>query len=197
MNKTVKIYFIIFSLFIIISCGSSNNHNKITKKIQNPNCCSDDLNDSPYKNEYVLNEIVKTLNLLIPDYYISKEGKGFYITDECRISACNLWDMVDTLNQRKDYDDCVILKEGHIYHFAPMENICSFSSIAVLKNGKVKIFKKVNCPENGGDKIDDVINFIRSYLPINKETEEIIKKVRNYRHYGYYINTDYDLFYCR
>ena len=67
----------------------------------------------------------------------------------------------------------------------------------MLKDGKVRIFKKVNCPENGGDKIDDVIYYIRSFLPVCQETEEIIKRVRNYRNYGFYFYSEFSEFKCR
>jgi hypothetical protein len=58
-----------------------------------------------------------------------------------------------------------------------------------LKGGEVKIFKAVNCPEKG-DKIEDVIKYIKDSLPAREVNQELIDRVKDYRKYGVYLRID-------
>jgi hypothetical protein len=82
-------------------------------------------------------------------------------------------------------------KNNHVYHFASIDSPFSFSNIAVLEDGKLKIFKAVNC-EGKGDSLEDVIRYLNDRVKQDPRRNEIINQVRNFREYGVYVS-DNDL----
>ncbi|TWV98928.1 hypothetical protein [Chitinophaga pinensis] len=108
--------------------------------------------------------------------------------EQCELVGAFIWDLTDTLNKETEFNECIALKEGHIYHFSPIRENYSYSSVAILNNGNVKIFKALNCPQKG-DKLDDVIRYITDSLSVPDKTA-LIDRVRNYRHYGSYLRID-------
>jgi hypothetical protein len=84
---------------------------------------------------------------------------------------------------------CIRFAENHVYHFAPFYIPFSFSHIAFLQNGEVKVFRLLNC-EGKGDSSDDVVAYLKQKLPDNKETEQVISRVRDYRKFGDYFTID-------
>jgi hypothetical protein len=172
----------------LICCSVAKNQGKRVVVSEVPACCSDTLQHGKYNRKVVLNEFVNTLNLLIPKWGIDK--KGFFITDNCQLVGSFIWDITDTLNKYTwDEDKCVIFEEGHIYHFSPMRKTYSYSSIAILNQGNIKVFKAVNCPEKG-DKIEDVVQYVKDSLPSYMVDEALINRVKDYRRFGVYLRVD-------
>jgi hypothetical protein len=133
-------------------------------------------------------QFANVLNSLVLNYK-ENDDEGMFDKGNCRLIGVFIWDITDTLNKETVTENCIEFKEGHIYHFAPIRERDSYSSIAILKKGKVKIFKAVNCPEKG-DRIEDAIQYIKDHLPNAVDKESIIARVRNYRNYGVYTKTD-------
>ena len=161
---------------------------KIASKNPEINCCNLKVTESGYSRLTVLKAFVRTLNNLIPEWGLDKSG--FYITRTCRISGTFIWDLTDTLNKdSRSGPSCVQFKEGHIYHFSPLEKKYSFSSIAILTKGKIKIYKAINCPEKG-DNLKDAIRYIKARLPKEVTTNKFIERIYGYRKYGIYLGVD-------
>jgi hypothetical protein len=71
--------------------------------------------------------------------------------------------------------------KGHFYHVVPVLRHISFSFIVYLKkNGRLKAFNYVNCP-NKGDSITEVIKYARRRLRFDIESESILARIVNYR----------------
>lgn len=172
--------------FFMMSCSSIKSQSK-TEDNKTSNCCSDTLIDGKYNRKKVFNEFAKTLNLLVPEWGIDK--KGFYVNEDCQLIGAFIWDITDTLNKETTLNECIALQEGHIYHFSPMRKTYSYSNIAILNDGKVKIFKAINCPEKG-DKIEDVIQYAKDSLSSMPDQSELINRLKNYRKYGVYLRVD-------
>lgn len=167
-----------------MSCSFTKSHRKI-EDIKTANCCSDTLSEEKYDRNKVLNQFANTLNSLVPEWGIDK--KGFHLNKECQLVGAFIWDITDTVNKQTTLNECVVLKEGHIYHFSPIRKTYSYSNIAILHDGKVKFFKTINCLQKG-DKIDDVIKYARDSLSM--EQLELISRLKNYRKYGVYLQID-------
>ena len=174
------------SLFMM-SCSSTKSQVKTEESNKISNCCSDTLIDGKYNRKKVFNDFANTLNLLVPGWGIDK--KGFYVNEGCQLIGAFVWDITDTLNKETTLNECIALKEGHIYHFSPMRKTYSYSNIAILNEGRVKVFKAVNCPEKG-DKLEDVIQYIKDSLPSSMVNEALISRVKDYRKYGVYFRVD-------
>ena len=185
MKAIVYISYLTTSLFMM-SCSFTKSQSK-TENISPPNCCSDTLIGGKYNRKKVFDEFAKTLNLLVPEW--GGDKKGFYVNEECQLIGAFIWDITDTLNKETTLNECIALKEGHIYHFSPMRRTYSYSSIAILSNGQVKIFKAINCPEKG-DKIEDVIQYAKDSLSSIPHEPELIIRLKDYRKYGVYLRID-------
>ncbi len=136
--------------------------------------------------ENFLNIMASTLNKNIPKYKRIYDEKGFYI-DNGHPKGFFVYDLVDTDKNSYPTTKVITINKNGIYHFAPARYNLSFSHIAVIKDGKMKIFSYINCNKKG-DNIDDVIEFIeKSNFKYN---EAILEQVRNYRDYGMYFQTD-------
>jgi hypothetical protein len=129
---------------------------------------------------------VETLNLLNP--VGANDRKEYYVDESCRLIGAFIWDVTDTLNKEIEFTECIVLKEGHVYHFSPISESDSYSNIAILNKGRVKVFRAINCPEKG-DQLVDAIHYINDSLPV-PDKAEVINHLRNYRHYGKYLRID-------
>ena len=185
MKASIYTGYLLMSLFVM-SCSSTKSQSKTEENNKPSNCCSDTLIDGKYNRKKVFNEFANTLNLLVPGWGI--DGKGFYVNEECQLIGGFIWDITDTMNKETTLNECIALKEGHIYHFSPLKKTYSYSNIAILKDGSVKIFKAINCPEKG-DKLEDVIKYITDNLPAITD-KGLINRVKNYRKYGTYLRGD-------
>lgn len=139
--------------------------------------------DPLYVRSRVLNELANVLNESIPEY---SKGvpKGFYSDSENAIGFFVV-DLTNPANKQLTFQECVDFIDGHVYHVAPEDLYYSLSQIVILEEGKLKVFRSVNCPPRG-DRLEDAISYISARLAGDKQRDEIISRVRNYRKYGSY-----------
>ncbi|HEX8738119.1 MAG TPA: hypothetical protein VF721_22485 [Pyrinomonadaceae bacterium] len=138
--------------------------------------------DSLYNREKLLLELEDTLKTSIP-IYENLEYTGFFV-----------YDLTDSpnnflLNRYNQTEGCINFIDGHVYHFSTIDFEESFSHIAFLENGKVKIFKSINCV-NGEDNLSDVVEYAEKTLKKGKKKDETLIRLKNYRRYGFYRTTD-------
>ncbi len=112
-----------------------------------------------------------------------------FLVEESRANGFFVWDLTEPTNKQTSLLERVEFKNNHIYHFAFIDSPFSFSNIAVLEDGKLKIFKVINC-EGKGDSLEDVVAYLDEKLRGDKNKEEIINRVKNYRKYGVYASFD-------
>ncbi len=182
------LFFIFISIQILSSCftkkmtiksGEEKSNIAFVKK------CSENP-DSLYSRRKVLETFASVLNISVPEY---KEvfPKGFYLNNEGKCVGFSIYDLTDTLNREASFSECVSFYNYHVYHFFPSIITYSYSHIAVLKDGNIKIYKSVNCK---GDNIEDVLIYLKEILTGRPEKENIIKRVKDYRKYGGYNRID-------
>lgn len=142
--------------------------------------------DKLYNRKKIIKTLGEILNKSIPEnvwgkYGIAENGDspaGFFI-----------YDLTDPSNKVINSTECIEFKNNHMYHFAPFDYAFSLSHIVILENGKLKLFKSVNCKDRG-DRLEDVIAYINQRLVNDKNKAEILERVKNYRKYGKYFNMD-------
>lgn len=118
----------------------------------------------------------------------SKNRKMYYPLyriEESRAAGFFVYDLTDTANKQTSLLERIEFKDNHVYHFADIDLPFSFSNIAVLNDGKLKIFKSINC-EGKGDSLGDVVRYLTEKLRNDKNKDEIIERVKSYRKYGIY-----------
>jgi len=96
-----------------------------------------------------------------------------------------IYDLTEPSNKQTSLLERIEFKNNHVYHFADIDLPFSFSNIAILEDGKVRIFKAINC-EGKGDSVEDVIRYLNEKLKYVKNRDEIIERVKNYRDFGVY-----------
>lgn len=143
--------------------------------------------DAQYERGKVFSELASILETSIPEYK-KLIPAGFGVTDG-RPRAFFVYDLSDPLNNRKNGWGCVNLIDRHIYHVSPFETMFSFSHIVILEDGKMKVFKSINCRDRG-DSLEDVLAYLDKSLENNKEKTEILDRVRKYREFGKYSTVD-------
>lgn len=142
--------------------------------------------DKLYDRKKVIKQLAEILNKSIPEnvwgkYGVSKSGdspSGFFIHD-----------LTDTSNKSYSSTSCIEFKNYHVYHFAPFDYAFSLSHIVILEDGRLKVFKSINCKDRG-DKLEDVIAYLSQKLANDKNKDEILERVKNYRKYGKYFKMD-------
>jgi hypothetical protein len=139
--------------------------------------------DSLYDRSRVLDELANILNTSIPEY---SKGvtRGFYSDNERGIGFFVV-DLMNPSNRDLMMQDCVNFINGHVYHVAPSDSHYSLSHIVILDEGKLKVFRSVNCPSRG-DRLEDAVKYVSAKLAHDKQRDEIIDRLRNYRKYGFY-----------
>ena len=142
----------------------------------------------------VLDDLADILNKSIPEYSAGG-NRGFYSDDERGIGFFVV-DLMNPSNKDLTMDDCVDFINGHVYHVAPSDSHYSLSHIVILEEGKLKVFRSVNCPSRG-DRLEDAINYITAKLSQDKQRDEIIVRVRNYRRYGFYGSLHHAVSICK
>jgi hypothetical protein len=143
--------------------------------------------DNSYNRKQTLEKFADLLNELIPTYK-KINGRGFLIEND-RSVGFFVQDLTDPSNSGISLKNCINFIEGHIYHFAPIKRRLSFSHIAVLENGELRIFRSINCKDKG-DSLDDVLNYLNKKLADCDDKEEILNRVKDYRKYGIYTTVD-------
>lgn len=180
---------ILLVLFLsVLVCSSSYTTNaqqrsEPAKKIEDAKVRCKPNPDPLYMRSRVLGELANVLNESIPEY--SKGvSKGFYSDSENAIGFFVV-DLTNPANKQSTFQECVDFINGHVYHVAPEDSYYSLSQIVILEEGKLKVFRSVNCPPRG-DRLDDAVRYVSAKLARDKQREEIISRVRNYKKYGFY-----------
>jgi len=102
---------------------------------------------------------------------------------------CERYDLTDPDNKQTSLLERIEFKNGHLYHFADIDLPFSYSNIAFLVDGQVRIFRTVNCAGKG-DNLNEVISYLNGKLRGTKNKDEIIQLVSNYRKFGVYVSLD-------
>lgn len=143
--------------------------------------------DSQYDRVRVLSELASVLENSIPEYR-KVIPPGFGVTGD-RPRAFFLYDLTDPSNNKTNGWACVGLIDRHIYHVSPFEAMFSFSHIVILEQGRIKVFRSINC-RGRGDTLKDVLEYLNGTLENNREKTSILDRVKRYREYGKYSTTD-------
>ena len=143
--------------------------------------CSNN-SDKQNDRQLLLEKLESTLKNSIPAY-AQFSSRGFFV-----------YDLNDPTNkyipgEYAQADSSIRFIDNHVYHFAPIEFIFSESHIAVLENGRLKVFKSINCKDSN-EHLADVVAYVKKRLKKNPDLEQVLTRVRDYRTYGFYINTD-------
>lgn len=156
--------------------------------------------DSLYNRKDVLVKFSEILNETSTHYHNAKyrTKKKLNLAEvqkNERPFGFSVFDLTDTSNTGKPLGECIEFKDNHIYHFVLIDIPYSFSHIAILENGNLKIFKAINCKD--GDNIENVINYLNQKLENKENNSEILDRVRYYRRYGIYSTVDDDVLRCQ
>lgn len=142
--------------------------------------------DTMYSRRGVLLDFLETL--VHPRR--SRVTRGFpnpFVEEGSMAIGFFVYDLTDPSNKQTSLLERIEFRNNHVYHFAHIDLPFSFSNIAVLEDGKLKIFKSINC-KGKGDSLEDVIGYLNEKLKNDKNKDEIIKRVKNYREYGVYVS---------
>jgi len=172
-----------FAFIVALTCCRSVNK---TQPHDLSTQCSDVPDDTGYRKNEILSRFGKVLSDLVPTYK-RLDGNGFYVEGECQLTGAFIIDLSDTTNRETNLNECVKFLEGHVYHFAPIRENNSYSNIAILADGNVKVFKAINCPETG-DKLNEVIEYVQKSGV--KYDDPLLDRIKNYRKYGVYLKVD-------
>ncbi len=145
--------------------------------------------DNLYDRKRTIKQLAKILNKSVPERK-TLYRTGFDITDDNGSPAgFFIYDLTDTSNRDVTSTGCIEFMENHIYHFAPFDYALSLSHILILENGRLEIFKSINCTDRG-DKLEDVIAYINQKLAKDENKDEILERIKNYRKFGRYFKMD-------
>ena len=185
----VFLLFFSFSVICQVSDKKQTENNMLQK-------CSAN-SDSLYNRKKVIKSLAKILSKSIPERKRTY-GTGYGITEsENSPAGFFIYDLTDTSNRDITSTGCIEFRENHIYHFAPFDYAFSLSHIVILENGNLKVFKSINCKDRG-DKLEDVIAYLNKKLANDKNKDEILERVENYKQYGKYFKMDnYSTLVCR
>jgi hypothetical protein len=149
--------------------------------------------DKLYNRQKLFEKLADILNESVPEY--AKVFKQRFAVENERGNSFFVYDLTDPSNN-PSMTACIDFKNNHIYHFAPQEFNFSFSHILILEDGKLKVFRSIDC-WNRGDKLEDVISYVSKKLENNKDKDEIIERIKNFRKYGFYFYEDELLIPCK
>jgi hypothetical protein len=148
--------------------------------------------DSLYDRQKVLEQLAGILNDSATYFhnaiYLYKEKIDLARVENGRPIDFTVYDLMDESNSENPLEGCIEFEDNHIYHFSIMFTPYSFSHIVILEGGKLKTFKSINCKK--GDDVNDVISYLNQKLKDDKNRDEIISRLKNYRHYGMYSAID-------
>jgi len=150
--------------------------------------------DSLYDRQQVLEQLAAILNDSVPEFRRSGTP-GYYVEDERGVGFF-IYDLTDPSNKDTSVNDCINFINNHIYHFAPIRRLYSLSHILILEDGKLKIFKSINCKDRG-DSLEDVITYLDQKLNDRNDKDVVINRVKYYRRYGIYLTIDDSSIICK
>jgi hypothetical protein len=151
--------------------------------------------DPRYRRQQILEQLAGILKQSIPKdavyfplLHADREGKKlrFFVYDLTEPE--NIHPEVKKRGPNLD-SSCIRFVDNHVYHFSPFFIPYSFSHIGFLEDGELKVFKLLNC-EGKGDSLDDVVGYLNQKLKNNKEKDEVIRRVKDYRKFGHYFTVD-------
>jgi hypothetical protein len=188
-----------FAFSIAGICQMKNDKSDKDSSIRNVDGKCPANSDSFYDKQKVLEQLAVILNNTATYFYNAK----YLVKEKIRIADVRnerpigffVYDLTDESNIETPLDRCIEFKNNHIYHFSLIFTPYSFSHIVVLEDGKLKIFKAINCKK--GDSLGGVINYLNDKLKDYKDKDEIIGRVKNYREYGIYAATDDSALRCQ
>lgn len=143
--------------------------------------CSDNP-DKLYDRRNILEQLAWMLNDTIPEQ--GELYSKFRVREE-RAVLFFIHDLTDVSNKQMSSKECVNFINNHVYQVSPASYRYSFNYIMILEDGKLKIFAAINCPYQGS-KLEEVIKYLDKKLANEKDKDEIIERVKNYRDYGKY-----------
>ena len=196
MKNPLWIMVIIVSLSITEICqeGKPNKSNKGKPKTNDVSGlyepyetgkCADNP-DTLYSRQKTLERFAEILNMSV--FGTKKTDFEFDVKDE-RPGRFTVYDLSEPPNKGIPLGKCINFLNNHVYHFSPMEKRYSFSHIAILENGDMKVFKSINC-KGRGDSLEGVMSYLNEKLKGDKNKETILNRVKNYRKYGIYTTVD-------
>lgn len=135
--------------------------------------------DPLYNRQQLLDKFEVALKKSIPEYSKYPDiSRGFFV-----------YDLSDPVNKHIMPTDCINFINNHVYHFSVVYFPFSQSHIAILEDGKVKLFKSINC-KGSKDELETVISYVDNKLKNNTSKDEVLTRLKNYRRYGQYVATD-------
>ena len=157
--------------------------------------------DRRYRRQQILDQMAGILKQSIPKEaifysFLHSDWEGnklrFFVYD--LTEPDNIYSEENKRGSSQD-SSCIRFVDRHVYHFSPSFIPYSFSHIAFLENGKLKVFKVLNC-EGKGDSVDDVVAYLEKKMKDDKQKDEVISRVKDYRKFGYYFTVDDTLVRC-
>jgi hypothetical protein len=139
-----------------------------------------------YDDNKILSKFDSILNNDIPIYQ-KINPKGFSHNSKGEIFGYSIFDLTDTLNSSMKLNDKINFFDQHFYHISPVLMYMSYSYIIYLENGKIKVFNRINCLDEGDD-IDKVLKFANKKL--DKDEYHVLLNIKNYRKFGQYYSSD-------
>lgn len=141
--------------------------------------------DRLYDRRKILEQFDDILKTSIPEYIKYQSiSEGFFVYDLTDPS-----NKYTSLNHYAFPGNCINLINNHIYHFSVVYFPFSQSHIAILEDGKLKVFRSINCKGNK-EKLDDVVSYVEEKLKNGKSKDQTLTRLKNYRRYGFYRTTD-------
>ncbi len=182
------------SLLLLIGCGSLFAQDlRLPDASESVESCPANP-DRRYKRADTLLAMAKVLEDSIPEYKTIFSA-GFGVEND-QPRGFFVFDLMEPFSKEKPPGNCVNLIDGHVYHFAPLATMFSFSHIMVLENGQMRVFRSVNC-RNRGDSLRDVLNYLENCAEVKVVGQPtIIDRVKRYREYGIYSKIDDEVPLC-
>ncbi len=141
--------------------------------------------DKLYSRESVLDQFADVLRGSLAEN--TKEQYSWWFSiEEGRSSGFFVWDLTEPSNKQTSLLERVEFKNDHVYHFAFIDAPFSFSNIAVLEDGKLKLFRTINCARKG-ETLQDAVIYLDRKLQKEKNKNAILDRVKNYRDFGVYV----------
>lgn len=149
--------------------------------------------DSSYNRQETLEQLAEILNISV--FGMKKDDFVFGVKNE-RPSRFTVYDLTEPPNKGTSLSKCINFLNNHVYHFSPIQKRYSFSHIAVLEDGTLKVFRSINC-KGKGDSLEDVTSYLDEKLKEDKNKDEVLIRVKNYRKYGIYTTVDTPNLQCK
>lgn len=179
---------------------SSMNYRGLQQKNAFEKCRADP--DQRYRRQQIMEQLAGILKKSIPKdaihfpmLHADWEGKKlrFFVHD--LTEPANIHPEEKKRGPNLD-SSCIRFVDNHVYHFSPFYIPYSFSHIVFLENGELKVFRLMNC-EGKGDNLADVLAYLNQRLKNNKDKDEVISRVKDYRKFGHYFTIDDTAVRCR